>query len=310
VIREVVTTPIVNILLSTYNGELHLPELLDSLLQQSYPNVYITIRDDGSTDSTYSMISAWARRRSNVKATTGPTVGPTCSFLSLLSAADPNCDYFAFCDQDDLWLPEKVSRAVTLLEKQRPKLPAMYCSGVEYVDSRLQHLGFSRVPGNLAFSNALVENVAPGCTIVLNREARAILTNRLPSHALMHDAWCYLVVSAFGRVLYDPIRSVQYRQHDNNMLGGAANGCQRWFRRAKRIASRKGQSLGYFTQATDFHELFAARLPIDSRRILEDFLKSQRNLRNRAAYVIRMDVRRQTWTDTAILRALILLGYV
>jgi len=304
------TAPSVNVLLSTYNGKLFLPELLESLLGQNYPHVAVTIRDDGSTDSTFRVISAWARGRSNVIVTSGPTLGPTRSFFSLLANADLKGDYFAFCDQDDVWLPEKVRRAVTLLGKEGINLPLMYCSGVEYVDSQLRHLGFSRVPGHLGFANALVENVAPGCTIVLNREARAILTERVPSRALMHDAWCYLVVSAFGRVVYDPIRSVRYRQHDTNVLGAAVNGWQRWFRRAERIASRETHSLGYLAQATDFHEQFATRLSVENRRILEAFLKGQRNLIHRAAYIIRMNVRRQTWVDTTMLRALILLGYI
>jgi glycosyltransferase involved in cell wall biosynthesis len=297
----------VNILLSTYNGEQYLSDLLMSLQRQTYLQSVISARDDGSTDGTLRLLSKWKQNHSNIRIARGARLGAANSFFQLLKHADSDCEYFAFCDQDDVWFPDKIENAVSTLILAEDGQPLLYCSRIEYVDSSLRHLGFSRPPTQINFSNALVDNIAAGCTIVLNRSARDLLAVKIPKHALMHDAWCYLVVSAFGQVLYDARPSIQYRQHQSNALGGTTRKIQLLRRRLKRWANGKTQNMGFLAQAREFHQCFAQTLANDNLRILESFLTSNEHFFKRLSYAVRMRVRRQTWADTAILRALILL---
>jgi len=87
----------------------------------------------------------------------GPRLGVANNFFALLGNQDEDSEYFAFCDQDDVWLPEKIERAVLGLREYAVDEPLMYFSRVELVDENLKHLSFSRVPKRIGFTNALVE---------------------------------------------------------------------------------------------------------------------------------------------------------
>lgn len=297
----------VNILLPTYNGERFLPELLSSISAQIYAKIRLSIRDDGSSDGSYAILSGWAVGRSDVYLSGGKNLGAMASFFHLLESSGDS-DYFAFADQDDVWLPEKVERAVAALREYGPDESVMYCSRIEYVDENLQHLGYSRIPKSPSFANALVENVATGCTMVLNRKARDLVCERLPQNAPPHDWWCYLVVSAFGRVIYDPRPSIKYRQHANNLTGGTASSWELFGRRRARFAKqRKGVRL-LSDLAVEFNRCFGDRLKAQDKKTLERFLSVRGSFWERVSYNAAMDVWRQSWVDTLLLRALILMG--
>ncbi len=132
----------------------------------------------------------------------------------------------------------------------------MYCSRLEYVDESLRHLGYSRIPSRMGFSNALVENVATGCTIVLNRQARNLITQNFPRHALLHDWWSYLVISAFGKVDFDPRPAIKYRQHSNNRVGATTSHAESLKRRFERFVRQDGGARLLIDQAEDFHRCF------------------------------------------------------
>jgi glycosyltransferase involved in cell wall biosynthesis len=299
----------VQILLPTYNGCRYLPELLGSVLAQTYSECLITIRDDSSTDGSYSFLADWARGKDNVQLSRGDRLGPADSFFTLLQDANWECEYFAFCDQDDVWRPEKIGNAVAMMRAADKNRPLLYCSRIEYVDSRLRHLGYSPRPRRISFSNALVENIATGCTMVINRAARELLIakGRLPRYVIMYDVWCYLVISSLGEVIFDPGPSVLYRQHASNVLGGTPSRRQVWSRRIRRLM-RRPQSLGYMAQAREFQRCFGDLLSPGDKRILQDFLACGEDLWTRTGYALRMDVRRQTWSDNAVLRGLIVAG--
>ena len=186
----------------------------------------------------------------------------------------------------------------------------MYCSRLEYVDQGLGHLGYSTIPRQLDFANALVENVVTGCTVVLNRCARDLIVARLPKTVLFHDWWCYLVVSAVGKVVYDPRPNIKYRQHANNHVGGTSSVLELFRRRLARfLRGNQGVNL-LSSQALEFERCFGDLLTPRQRRVLARFLTVRGNLWTRLSYNRAMDVWRQSRIDTAILRTLILLGRV
>jgi glycosyltransferase involved in cell wall biosynthesis len=299
----------VNVLLATYNGVRYLCEQLQSIEAQTLPAAQITVRDDGSTDGSEVLVQGWAEGRSNVRQLQGPRLGAANSFLALLDGCGDECDYFAFADQDDVWLPDKMERAVTRLSGVDGEEPAMYCSRAEYVGEDLEHIGYSRIPKRVDFANALVENIAIGCTVVLNRSARNLLRRGVPRKAIMHDWWCYLVVSAFGKVIFDEWPSFKYRQHSGNVLGGTSSRIQLLRQGIARFAKRSPRVL-LSDQAIEFRRGYGDSLTQEKKRMLDRFLTVRGSLWARLCYNAAMDVRRQSWIDTATLRTMILMGRV
>lgn len=210
----------VQILMSTYNGQQYLREQLDSLIHQSYPQIEIIIRDDGSTDKTCEIIEEYVKNHDNIQLIQGQNVGVTESFFQLLKASD--ADFVAFCDQDDIWLSDKVERAVEQLKNLMG--PAMYCSNTILVDGEGQVISANdysyKAP---SFENAVVENICTGCTVMMNRELADVIRNHLPSWAVLHDSWFYLVATYVGQVIYDKESYIQYRQHGKNEVGASKN---------------------------------------------------------------------------------------
>lgn len=301
--------PRVNILLGTYNGDRFLRQQLESIENQTLAPFRITIRDDGSTDGTRSLIEGCALS-AKVRLLLGPRLGVTENFFTLLANADKDSDFFAFCDQDDVWLPGKIERAITRLASHQDQVPVMYCSRLEFVDEHLNHLGYSRIPRRIGFPNALVENIATGCTIVLNRPARDLICRAFPRAALLHDWWCYLVLSALGSVVFDEIPTIKYRQHSKNRVGGSVSVLVSLDRRVKRLVQQESGARLLIDQATEFYDCFGNFLNDRNRATLHRFLAIRDGFWTRIAYSARMDVWRQAWFDNAILRAMILCGRV
>ena len=226
----------VTVLLSTYNGSRFLQEQLNSLYEQTYPNIRILVRDDGSVDSTRTILGS-EHSGGRIDILEGHNnLGPTLSFFELLrSAASTGTEYVAFCDQDDVWQPEKIAHAVSALNGVTGGIPAMFCSRSEIVDEHLRHIGYTELPGKIGFGNALVENAATGCTIVLNRKAIELVVEHLPAKVLMHDWWCYLVLACFGEIIFSACHDIRYRQHGNNTVGIASNMLYRLGRKLRRF---------------------------------------------------------------------------
>lgn len=308
------------ILLSTYNGEKYIADQFDSLLNQNEIDLHILIRDDGSRDTTLSIIKTYMNRHSEIiRCLKGQNVGAKSSFFTLIEYAAKllgDYDYFAFCDQDDIWKNNKLSRAAEFLNMEDSQKPLLYCSSTQMVDSDLHELSvWPRSPKKpLIVFNALVENVAVGCTTVLNGKALEILASSLPCHhnnVIMHDWWTYLTISAMGQVIFDNEPLILYRQHSNNALGGQTdNYITKWIKRFKRYFYGQNHFI-ISNQAKEFLTCFKSVLDQDTLRNLEGFMKGiSGNLVSRISYALRTPFYRQSTTDHGILKFLIILGKV
>lgn len=213
----------VAILLSTYNGAEYLKAQLESLIAQVYQNWEIHASDDGSSDDTLDILECYRKRLGGrLSIYRGPGEGFAANFLSLIRREEIQTSYFAFCDQDDIWAREKLSSAVSLLERGEASLPALYCSRTRLVDEQGTEIGYSAVfAGHPCFENALVQSIAGGNTMVLNKVARRLIAKTpVASVIVSHDWWAYLLVSGSGgSIFYDPTPQVDYRQHSNNLMG-------------------------------------------------------------------------------------------
>lgn len=207
--------------MSTFQGERFVRQQLISILNQMESNGRILVRDDGSRDHTVAAIEAIADPRITILK--GSNLGFSRSFLTLLNLAPADADMVMFSDQDDVWLPGKIDRAWQHLQALG-NVPGLYGSAQMLVDSDLQPLqrtaGWPRGP---SFAGALTENIVTGCTAAINCQALELLRQAgVPDGVYLHDWWLYLVVSAFGRVVFDDEPTLLYRQHGANQIGHGA----------------------------------------------------------------------------------------
>lgn len=303
------TQPVVAVLLSTYNGAAFLPEQLQSLRQQTGVEARLHARDDGSRDETCAILRDHARYWPELAglASSG-NLGATQSFLELLRTAPEDADYFAFCDQDDVWQPDKLARAVAAIAGDAG--PALYCSNVMLTREDLSPIGIPPANGDTRFGHVLFENVAFGCTAVMNRAARQLITAQRPGKGvIMHDWWCALVVAAMGRIHFDPQPALLYRQHAGNAVGLQGNWLVQNGREAMRFLRRARGFYRAHAQAAELQRLYAASMPPGPRAVLTRFVGSNRSLGARLAYAFTGPVKRRRAIDTLMVRGLIAAGW-
>lgn len=214
----------VAILLSTYNGELFLKEQLDSLIAQSHSNWTIFASDDGSTDETLAILEKYQTKLGDDRLIllTGPRQGFAKNFLSMVKNTSIKADYFAFCDQDDIWLPERLSTAIATLQSAPSNQPALFCSRTRLIDEEGCPIGLSPLFNKpTSFRNAIVQSIAGGNTMLFNHKARELLAHTCTEHTIIsHDWWLYMLTSGCGgHVHYSSQPLVDYRQHGNNLMG-------------------------------------------------------------------------------------------
>ncbi len=218
--------PTVHILLATYQGEAYLGQQLASLKAQSYLNWELHVSDDGSTDGTQAIVTEFARKSAQtVRFCAGPGKGATHNFFHLMNtvAASNPSDLYAFCDQDDVWLPDKLATAVLHYATQTlaPNQPYLHCGPTRIVDQQLVEIGLTPVPRKpLGFGNALVQNVASGNTMVFNLALLNIMRLINPHDSVLHDWTAYQAVTGCGGVMHFADQpSLFYRQHGANVVG-------------------------------------------------------------------------------------------
>ena len=213
------------ILMASYNGAAFLPAQLESLTAQTHRDWQMIVADDGSDDATTDIMAAFGERLAaeepaRIKLCAGPGKGATANFMALLANA-PDRDWIALADQDDVWMPDRLSRGISALSALPPDQPALYCSRTLVTDIALQNPRPSRaVPRPPGFRNALLQNIAAGNTILLNRAAMNLVRRCGMPDIPAHDWWLYLLVSGCGgRVIHDPEPTLYYRQHGGNEVG-------------------------------------------------------------------------------------------
>ena len=224
------------VLISTYNGEKYLPEQIDSIVAQKGVDVDILVRDDGSSDATHNMLDQW-QQKGILKWYKGENLGFARSFMNLLENAE-GYDYYAFCDQDDIWLEDKLSRAVSELDGLEDEVK-LYCSNVYYYKDGKTSGGIHSQQPLFDKYTCMLRNIAPGCTMVLSSRLRDVLVASQPEKLIAHDFWVYQTAMLLGTVYYDFEPTMLYRQHENNQIGQKVNRIDIWKRRMKNLLSDK-----------------------------------------------------------------------
>jgi len=302
--------PRIAILLSLYDGEAFLNAQLDSFLAQSHRNWVLLWRDDSSDDASVAIMHSFQAHRGAGRCIEIDDVpgnlGVAESYALLLERA-PADAFIAFADQDDVWFPDKLERAIDALPQD--DVPALYCARQHLTDRTLAPTAMSpEVPHPPGFATALTQNIATGCTIVLTPAARALIAPFAPPEGTLHDWWSYLLVSAAGgRIIFDSTPVLFYRQHGGNSVGARPGLIAR-----ARHALRRGPRAFMDKFSANVGALADPDLPLsDPARALVTALQGslQRGWRDRLAILRHHPaLRRQTWLETQVFRLWFLLG--
>lgn len=302
----------IQVLLSTYNGELFIEEQLESILLQEGVDFSILVRDDGSQDRTTEIVAKYVEMYPDkIRLLKSDNRKLPASYFELIRQSSEDYDYYAFCDQDDVWEPGKLLRAVTklktLLDQERPLL---YCSATTMVDQELNVIRvWPQMPRRpLTVYNALIENIVVGCTAVFNKRAMDLMKYRLPTaydKIIMHDWWLYASVAAFGEVIFDPRPFIRYRQHDRNSFGGSTSSLSKWRKRLRRFFSK----YSICEQAAEFLKCHNDEMNSQLRSDIEHFVASQRlPLLARIRYAQKFPFYRNSVVDQLVFRLICALG--
>lgn len=223
----------VTILLSAYNGEKYLGEQLDSLIAQVGVKMKIIVRDDGSSDSTRDILNDY-KDKGQLTWYSGENLGFAKSFIDLLLTS-PDSDYYAFSDQDDVWMPEKLQIAVQTLESKEVLEPCLYfCNQYRWRDGDILGKVRKHKPCFNRY-DCMVKNPAFGCTMVFNKSLVELIKMHSPLFIYAHDYTVYQIAMLFGHVYYDHEAHINYRLHGNNENGAGDTFYDLWRTRFKAL---------------------------------------------------------------------------
>lgn len=206
----------VAVMMSSFNGEKYIKQQIQSILDQENVLADIYVRDDGSSDNTISIINSFSNRVKLVEQ--GKNIRPCNSFLRLLSLTPNNYDYYAFSDQDDVWCPNKISKAVNILTSQNNEY-SLYYSALNFSDESLEktELHKNKIT-NPSFEFSLIRSIFPGCTMVFSPKVKKLLSDYMFSRQIMHDQLVFQTVKGIGGyIYYDSDSYIYYRIHGNNV---------------------------------------------------------------------------------------------
>ncbi|PRD41710.1 glycosyltransferase family 2 protein [Phyllobacterium phragmitis] len=292
------------VLMAALDGEKFLDDQLRSLEAQTVPAIDIWAGDDGSSDGSLLLLKRWQTRwkKGAFHILAGPRKGFSENFRSLMMRSDIDADFFAFCDQDDVWDKDKLEIAVKQLSRNCADQPGLYASRTRIIDASGNQIGlsplFKRQP---SFRNAIVQNIGGGNTMLVNRPAWNIIREGARRTGFVsHDWWSYLLVSgAGGHVIYDPTPKTGYRRHEENLVGDNASIGARMDRLRRLLA---GDFAVWNQRNIDSLEKCMDLLDRDSRKLFEEFKSIRQSVAFTALWgLARSGIRRQSLTDNAAL---------
>ena len=291
--------------MSTYNGQEYVAQQMESVLAQEGVDIGVFVRDDGSTDNTVALLEELASKATiPITIFHGSNCGVVKSFFDAMSKVPLEYTYIALCDQDDVWHPNKLARAIDVLGKLDQKKPALYCSEYNFCNERMERTGASSLNRiGITPSRMLYENVCSGNTMVFNRALADLVLEHDLGEVYCHDWWLALVASFFGSVAYDNEPCLEYRRTGSNASPTGSNPLKLLAFRVRTFLAG-GEFERINRQNVAFLNEFEAMLNEGQQRMLRAFTQGPAFLK--AVCPQRL---RQKRIDDAALRLLLLLGY-
>lgn len=288
----------VTIVMTTYNGEKYAGEQIESILSSTFQDFLLMIYDDGSTDTTMDILKSYADRYPdkihvyrNKK-----NLGVTMNFLNAVCRT--TTEYIMFCDQDDVWMPDKISVTLSRMRYMEGQLGkaipvAVFTDAiVTDVELNVVHESFFRSgrldPKKTDLSHLLMENKLIGCTLMINSALRRILqSHRMPKYARFHDWWIALIAASAGKICYIAQPTMYYRQHEKNIVGNQSFGS---YVRNRLLSLRKQKKalLALMRQADELCAIYEDVLTDEKQALIRRFAElHQVNPIKRRYYILR-----------------------
>jgi len=273
--------PLISVALACYNGEKYVEQQLDSIFGQTYPAVEVVVSFDESSDNTFQVVQKFTEKVNFKLVKNNGLKGVVNNFKNAIQPTTGQ--YLAFSDQDDVWLTQKLEKSLKLIQSQEKisgqDYPIMVFTELTVTDSKLNTISGSYMtkmglnPNNTSLAQLLIENVATGCTILMNRAMKDLITE-MPCDAIMHDVFCAMAASCFGKILYLPITTVQYRQHGSNVIGASEKVISESLVRTISVRGNKSEFLqSEILNAEVFRNHYHSRLNEKQLNLLDHFIK-------------------------------------
>ena len=276
---------LISILMATYNGEPYIAEQIESLLAQTVQDFTLYIRDDCSTDGTYEIAQAYAHAHpGKIFASRSEENSGSAKHNFMRMMVEYRDDYLMLCDQDDVWLPDKVEKTLKKLQEMERKhgseTPLLAHTDLRVVDEELRVMEPSFIKAMHADYNKtglnqlLVQNTLTGCTAMYNCALAELLTKE-PPYMVMHDWWLMLVVAAFGRIGHSGEQTILYRQHQGNQIGAKNVNTLRYklnrFLHGEEVKIALRQT---YEQAQSFLGIYEEMLSPEQRHLLRQYVQT------------------------------------
>lgn len=272
------------ILLAAYNGQKYIGEMVDSIIAQDYSDWHLILSDDNSSDATLKILDNYAQNYPD-KIThyrSGKRFGNAQNHFMHLLEQFQEAPYIMFCDQDDIWHNDKISKTLNKMKEieKDPAIPAMVHTDLCVVDGSLNvidpsFMHFSKLDGNrMELCRLLVQNVVTGCTMMINRAlAKQATENVAQGDILMHDWWLALIAAAYGQTGFLNEATIDYRQHGDNVVGAKNIRSMHYiinkiFGTEICVAMRNT-----FKQAETFEKNFNEIIPLDKAKLISAYVQ-------------------------------------
>lgn len=277
------------VILSTFNGERFLCEQIDSILNQKDVEVHLYIRDDGSTDSTPEILKEYQSEYSNINVYYDSNKGCKESFYICAVyalAEEDDTKYFAFADQDDYWMEDKLQVGIRKLKESiNENAPKLYFCTPKIVDKDLNPLDIEWNNKHLLnFEEACLVQPCAGCTMIFNRRSLELFLKGFPKKMSLHDSWMYkCVLACGGYVVEDTESHIFYRQHGNNVVG-TSSFSSRWKRRYNNFINKNRYRSIQIKYILDTYCNYMPPRTIESAKILSSYTEINLYQRIRLAF--------------------------
>ncbi|WP_270661577.1 glycosyltransferase family 2 protein [Thomasclavelia ramosa] len=268
----------IDILLATYNGEKYLADQIESIENQTYKNFRILVRDDGSTDNTMGIIEKYTSKYDNIFLIKDNISCKSAkrNFFELMKHS--TADYIMFCDQDDIWLENKIEimyNKMILSEKIYMDSPILVASNQTVVDYKLQkmhRMSMKYDETRLKLNHLLVDNVIPGCTMMFNKKLLTNIKYINMDDIIMHDWWIVLNAICFGKIVILNDELMLYRQHSNNESGAAQKNNVKLYLNKFRNKSFNDSYNKLWKQSFEFFSCYKESLDENTKNIIIKFI--------------------------------------
>lgn len=308
--------PFVTIIMSTYNGHKYIREQLESLVDQKGVTINLVVRDDGSCDDTISIIESFDGKFNHIAVVQESNVGATASFhcaAKLALETQPPTEYYAFCDQDDIWMKDKIISGIAAIDKMDNSKPNMYFTNLMMTNNDGEHLGML-LDDNLVSTQhdtALAAICTYGCTCIFNRTALKKFCQLDESlRYVYHDNWLYSVCSFLGNVVYDRQSHIYYRQTGHNVSGQKKVGGAAWIQRFEKLWKLKDDKRIYESIAIGLLDSFKNELPKEDIYFLNLMTTYRSNIKARLLLLNSKRLRTSKLSKNVCIIGRILLGYL